>query len=482
MIYDIKKLVLSILMPIFLFSGSYVNEEGQLIVDNEPFFIMGMFADHYGASYNYKMGTIDSFIVAGFNTIKTSVMDEEWQTEAILNYANVNDIKLIYDGAINNEWKTFHIAGMQRYKDNPGLLGWYIVDDSHGVPPDTIEMYYNQAKEIDPNHITTHSMALSCWSDYGASHIQDRIEYCDVLQMQSYPIGKEPIDEVYRDMRTTIEAAESYKKPVVVDLQLFNWKLTGHDWGCWPTEKEVELMTWLAIAAGVDGYLYYTYNDDLNPPSQPLSKTQSQLWKIVKQTAQKVNYLKSDFLNYEKFYIRNPQPNQYYGQWITDNFTTLIAINTSETDSLYFNIPLVEEDLIPEIIFEDYSGSLTVTGRFLKGFLAPMSIQFYRLYQKSTDVFEYSSTVPSSVTVYPNPFNNVTIIEFFLPKPEKIKIEIFNISGQKIKSFKEVKTSGQYQYYWYGYDNESNRVPSGLYFCNISVGKEISRKKMIFLK
>jgi len=477
------KLILTILITIsFCLSNSYINDEGQLIVDGEPLFIMGMFADHYGSSYNSKMATVDSFIIAGFNTIKTSVMGEAWQTNGILNYANSNDIKLIYDGAQNNQWKDFHLNAMKTNRYHPGLLGWYIVDDSHGVHPDSIKMYHDQAKELDSNHITTHSMALSCWNDYGAKHIQERIEYCDVLQMQSYPIGKEPIDEVYRDMRKTIEAAEQYEKPVVIDLQLFNWKLTGHDWGRWPTEKEAELMTWLAIVAGVDGYLYYTYNDNLNPPAIPLSKTKPELWKIVKETARKVNILKSDFLHHEKFYTKNPLPNRYYGQWITKEYTTIIAINTSATDSLYFNIPLVKENMQMNSIFQNQNETLRVTGRFLKGNLSPMSVQFYRLHSQATNI--YREILPEYLTpnIFPNPFNNATTIEFYTQKPENIKIDIFNLLGQKVRTISDTKYVGHYQFLWNGNNDYDNSVPSGVYFCHLKIGNRIYNRKILLLK
>lgn len=431
----IKLTVIMIFALYFLFGGkSYINEDGQLIVDGEPFFIMGFFADSPSSSYEDKIATLDSLSQSGFNTAKSSSVGEDWETSSHLEYANQSGIKLLYTGALNNQWKDYHINKMKTFKDAPGLLGWYIADDSHGMHPDTIKMYYEQTKRIDSSHITTHSMALSCWNDYGKDFIQERIKYCDVLQMQSYPIGKESIDEVYHDMRLTLEAAKRTKTPVVADLQLFNWQLTGHDWGRWPTPREADLMTWLAIIAGVDGYLYYTYYDKLAEPPQDLSNTQPQLWKTVKETAQMVNVIKNDLLDHIKFITFNPKSNVYYGQWITANYSTVIAVNTSREDSLSVSIPIVEEHSNLNLLFQDRPGNLSIQGQFLRGKIGPMSVQFHRLFPDETQIKSETRPVELDMKVFPNPSNNRLKLRIEPGYSGKLDIKIYSIQGKLIVS------------------------------------------------
>jgi hypothetical protein len=478
---NIKKIVLIglwIEVTFTLFGGeSYVNNQGQLIVDGEPFFIMGFFADSYASSYEDKIASIDSLSRAGFNTVISSAIGADHETASHLEHAQESGMKVIYPGALNNQWKAYHLNKMETFKDAAGLLGWYIADDSHGMHPDTIKMYHEQAKGIDSTHITTHSMALSCWNDYGQDFIKERIKYCDVLQMQSYPIGKEAIDEVYHDMRLTLAAARTSKTPVVVDLQLFSWQLTGHSWGRWPTPKEADLMTWLAIVAGVDGYLYFTYYDKLVEPARALSQSQPRLWKAVKKTAAMVNLIKADLLKHRKFITFSPKSNLYYGQWITADHSTVIAVNTSGSDSLSISIPILEEHSNLELLFKSRPGDLSIQGQFLKGRIGPMSAQFYRLFPDETKIDSEVRPNSYDMKVYPNPSNNRLQLLVNAGNSEPLNIRLYSIQGRLIKSKSvEIEYSGKHRY-----TLPVNGLAAGIYIIRVKTGNRIITRKWTYL-
>jgi len=477
LIIFLRYICLLLLISSIGLADSYVSDKGELIVDGEPFFVMGFFADSYSSSYSDKIETIDSLSAGGFNVIKTSAMGEKWQRDNHFRIAKERGMKLIYDGAQNNEWKDFHLNVMNTCRNKEALLGWYIVDDSHGIDPDTIKMYHEQAKAIDSTHITTHSMALSCWNDYGSDHIRKRIPYCDILQMQSYPVGKEPIDQVYRDMRTTLAAVEPYNKSVLVDLQLFNWQLTGHDWGRWPTPKEAQLMTWLAIVAGVDGYLYYSYYDRLAEPDQSLCFSQPELWKTVKATAAKVNEIKPVLLNHIKFITFNPKANCYYGHWISDEHSTIIIINTHQTDSLSLTIPVVKEhDQIKGLFDKDY-GSFDIDNGFLKGFIDPMSIEFIRLLPSNTKIHDKQLPTDFDFNIFPNPGNSRLNLSLNAEVNTPYQINIYSLQGRLVKKIAGKKTSiGNTSLAIPFYEN-----PAGVYFIRIEMGGELLVRKWTYL-
>jgi hypothetical protein len=79
---------------------------------------------------------------------------------------------------------------------------------------------------------------------------------------------------------------------------------------------------------------------------------------------------------------------------------------------------------------------------------------------------------------YPNPFNPNTKIKFNVPVQEKVKIEIFNLLGQKIITLVD-KTypAGQHEIEFRG-----ETFSSGLYFYRIEAGKYNAVKKMTILK
>jgi len=65
---------------------------------------------------------------------------------------------------------------------------------------------------------------------------------------------------------------------------------------------------------------------------------------------------------------------------------------------------------------------------------------------------------------YPNPFNPSTVIEFYLSKPTKIDLSIYNILGQKVKSLGNGDYSqGRHLIKWDGTNDNSISVSAGIY-------------------
>lgn len=62
---------------------------------------------------------------------------------------------------------------------------------------------------------------------------------------------------------------------------------------------------------------------------------------------------------------------------------------------------------------------------------------------------------------YPNPFNPSTTLKFSLPEESFLKVEIFNVVGQKLTTLAEEKRkAGAYSLVW-----NAEKYPSGIYFC-----------------
>ncbi|RKY86493.1 hypothetical protein DRQ09_06130 [candidate division KSB1 bacterium] len=84
---------------------------------------------------------------------------------------------------------------------------------------------------------------------------------------------------------------------------------------------------------------------------------------------------------------------------------------------------------------------------------------------------------------YPNPFNNSTKIKWYSPENSEVDIEIFNILGQKVKSFKNFPSRKGINYIeWYCYNDYGSPVSSGIYLLRLKFGNIIRTKKIILLK
>ncbi|MCP5062362.1 MAG: T9SS type A sorting domain-containing protein [Ignavibacteriae bacterium] len=84
---------------------------------------------------------------------------------------------------------------------------------------------------------------------------------------------------------------------------------------------------------------------------------------------------------------------------------------------------------------------------------------------------------------YPNPFNSSTEIEYALATDSRVRIEIFDVLGKRVRLLKDKDLkSGFYSVYWDGKNDVAQSVSSGIYFYSINNSVEILTKKMIYLK
>jgi hypothetical protein len=83
----------------------------------------------------------------------------------------------------------------------------------------------------------------------------------------------------------------------------------------------------------------------------------------------------------------------------------------------------------------------------------------------------------------PNPFRNVTLINYTVPKPSKVEIKIFDISGREVKTLVNKQSpSGTYSVSWDGTDNTGKRQGAGIYILKLKVNNSESVEKLILTK
>ncbi len=84
---------------------------------------------------------------------------------------------------------------------------------------------------------------------------------------------------------------------------------------------------------------------------------------------------------------------------------------------------------------------------------------------------------------YPNPFNQTTRLDFMLPRPSKIQIDIINVRGRKVRRLlDEYQPAGNYSVQWDGYDDQGGAVAGGLYICRFNAPGFVESRKMVLLR
>ena len=83
----------------------------------------------------------------------------------------------------------------------------------------------------------------------------------------------------------------------------------------------------------------------------------------------------------------------------------------------------------------------------------------------------------------PNPFNDNTRIEYFIPERTQVTIRIYNISGQLVSTLlNKVQNAGINSINWNASDENGNKVDPGLYIYRIKSNGETQSRRMLLVR
>lgn len=84
---------------------------------------------------------------------------------------------------------------------------------------------------------------------------------------------------------------------------------------------------------------------------------------------------------------------------------------------------------------------------------------------------------------YPNPFNPETTIKYALPEAVDVRLDIYNMLGQMVRTMvAENQSPGRYVVRWNATDDSGNDLSTGIYFYRLRAGEFLETKKMLLLK
>jgi len=264
---------------------------------------------------------------------------------------------------------------MAAYRNHPALLAWYLNDElpPHMVP--SLTEYYQRARANDPNHPAYIVIAAP-------PELRHFRATTDIMGADPYPIPQSPVTEV-SDQTDNAVAGVGGHKPVWVVPQAFGWyqyRPEGSDRGRVPTEAELETgraptyeeercMTYLALAHGAKGLIYYCYYDLRVLPQY------AEMWGWMKQIGAEVKALSPVLLSSDDLGPARVTPatapihtklKRHQGREI------LIAVNAGREPC---EVMLESKHKLPaqvKVMFEDQT--LPATGRQLKLSFKPLEV------------------------------------------------------------------------------------------------------------
>ncbi|MBD3335884.1 MAG: T9SS type A sorting domain-containing protein [Candidatus Eisenbacteria bacterium] len=115
------------------------------------------------------------------------------------------------------------------------------------------------------------------------------------------------------------------------------------------------------------------------------------------------------------------------------------------------------------------------------GTTADMGALYYD--QSSSRLEQATSLLTPVVAAYPNPFARQTTIAFILTRAQWVAIEVFNLSGAKVRTFtRGVCGAGRHQVVWDGRDSRSRRLAAGVYFVRLDGGAGEATRRVTLLR
>jgi hypothetical protein len=147
---------------------------------------------------------------------------------------------------------------IERVKNHPALLAWYINDESPETQIAALREVNELIRDIDPDH-PTWAVTDKPW------HARQFLGSYDCLGMDPYPIGNNR-GGIDIGGGWAIEARTGFFDvfPMWHVPQAFNWKwfrkTESNPQHRFPTRQELDSMFWQAIAAGANGLMPYAYH------------------------------------------------------------------------------------------------------------------------------------------------------------------------------------------------------------------------------
>ena len=184
----------------------------------------------------------------------------------------------------------------------------------------------------------------------------------------------------------------------------------------------------------------------------------------------------------------NGQPVSYTVSWTASVNGTTVSIDQDTSSRVVF-VPLSEiYSLLEENGVEDTLGfhwTVTSTDGQLstEASNGPRYVVFDIGYMLSNDEALGVPDVFALHQNYPNPFNPVTRIRYDIPEQSNVKVDIYNVLGQKVAELvNKVHQPGFYAVTWDGTNMVGSALGSGMYFYRIDTNSFTAVKKLLLVK
>ena len=249
--------------------------------------------------------------------------------------------------------------------------------------------------------------------------------------------------------------------------------LDGHD-GChYNDDGYLQMASWLFRLIARD---FYGSADTANIDAPDIV---SVYYQDAAHTSIAINYdlpvtwpedtLSASMVNY--FYLDDAYGNVQRGYTVNNGYTVILELKNASEATLLTYLPNSTYNRLPTRAYE---------GPWIRGLRGVGALSFYHVPIESGPS-ALKLTLPESFYLRPNspnPFNLSTRLVFFIPSAGHVRLQIFNATGQLIRTLLNGKVSrGKHQVWW-----RADGLASGVYYVRLSWHSKRLERKIVLLK
>jgi hypothetical protein len=109
---------------------------------------------------------------------------------------------------------------------------------------------------------------------------------------------------------------------------------------------------------------------------------------------------------------------------------------------------------------------------------------YFRL--TANDAVSLTAGIPRDTRIsgaYPNPFNSETRIEFTLARPEAVRLALYNLVGQKVRTLETgTFAEGEHTIMWDGLTDAHTQAGTGLYLCRLETSGSVDTRRILLMR
>ena len=363
----------------------YINGNNVTIVDDKPFFPLGLFTGR-GPMSDGAIEVLDEIADSPFNTIMNYGINSGSieQIRLYLDAVDERGLKIIYslkdfyEGTPYYPGKVGHYKGAEEitrgviseFKAHPAILAWYLNDELPRKYIPRLTERYRMVKRLDPSH--------PAWIVlYQVNELKSYLNTTDVMGADPYPIPHKSIS-MAGEWTQLARKAVGPKRAIWMVPQAHKTSIYRTDGakyaGPGPTFDEMRCMAYQCLVNGANGLIFYSFFDLKRDPLGFESR-----WADVKKLGQEIKSLIPILLSTEEppnVQLSSGAQHVHFSTRRHDGKLYILAVNVSreEQDAEFI---ISEEVKEAKILFEDRS--LSVEKYRLTDKFQPIAVHLYEM-------------------------------------------------------------------------------------------------------